>query len=184
MAQTIFQRYVLTTARPIDAQVLPEVDQLQGSADGVGLRQGARPVDAIQMQQQPAYRVGRSAAVIQQLGSRLVGRVAHVLLESVQQIGQQGLRQSEARHAGSQRGKHFAPARTGQATAVDRLQVLPVFPQVGQALRGASIALVGDIVCRACKVVDRRDGWAQGRRTQDRRHRKVFIVLDAHGSGF
>ena len=54
VAPAILGRQVVAAARQVDAHVLPEVDQLQGAADRVAVRQRLRIVHAIQMQQQAA----------------------------------------------------------------------------------------------------------------------------------
>ena len=74
VARAVGERQVEAAARQVDAQVLPEVDELQRGADGVRRAQRRGVVDAVEVQQQAADRVGRAAAVVEQLGAVGVAR--------------------------------------------------------------------------------------------------------------
>src|SRR5690606_9773984 len=84
---------VVAPAWNVFAQVLPKVDELQRCTDGVTLLQRLLVVHAVQMQQQPANRVGRAAAVVEQLSAVGIGgciaRFFNVLNEGAEQIIQQ-----------------------------------------------------------------------------------------------
>ena len=184
MRLQVSQRHVVAAARAVHAQVLPEVDELQRAADGVGLLQRHAVVDAVQVQQQPAHRVGRAAAVVQQGGAVGVVGVAHVLLKRVEQGLQQGQRQGVTLHLHPERGKLGLPARAGRVGPGGGMQVAPVLRQVGQADLWAGAAFVRQVVGRACKVVDGGHRRPQRRWAQQRGDGKVFIVLHAHGVRF
>ena len=93
MGSRVAQGDVAPPARHIHAQVLPEVDELQGRADLVGHRDEARIPYALEVQQQSANGIGGSAAVVQQLGAAGVHGVEHVLFEGIQKIVEQRFRQ-------------------------------------------------------------------------------------------
>ena len=81
----------------------------------------ARVVDAVEMQQQPADRVGRAAAVVEQFGAvgiaGAVARLLDVLHEGGEQVGQQRLGQREVAHGVRERAEHLGPARRGRCAA-------------------------------------------------------------------
>ena len=95
---------------PVEAHVLPEIDQLQAGADGVGLFQVLRAGGVEQMQHQPADRIGRARAVVQQRGVILVARDGDVLFEGRQQVVERRDRQLVARDGGRQRRRSRASA--------------------------------------------------------------------------
>ena len=75
----------------------------------------ARVVHAVEVQQQAADRVGRAAAVVEQLGAVgiacAVARLLDVLHEGGEQVGQQRLGQREVAHGLRERAEDFGPAR-------------------------------------------------------------------------
>ena len=182
------QGQVVALAGQVAAEVLPEVDELQRGANVVALRQQRGLGDAIQVQQQPPHGVGRQAAVVQQLGvvgvALAAGGAVHVLLKGAQQVVQQVQRQLVRVYVLCQRAKHPGPAGVG-ALGVLRgmVQGLAVGGQVGQALRGGGIALVGDVVGRAGKPIDGGNHRAQVWRAQPGRDRKVFFVCNTRFHG-
>ena len=155
--------------------------ELQCGADGVRLRQRARIVHAVQVQQQPADRVGRAPAVIEQL--RAVAVVCWVTSCS------NALSKSAAGARGAETARSWPPAGSntgGQrevagcpCAAASRSRT--VGRQIGQALLRRCFALVGQVVRRAGERVDGPNGRPQPRRAQQRRHRKVLVMIDAHG---
>ena len=70
----------------IDADILPEIDQLQRRADRVGLRQVLIAGGTVQVQHQPAYRIGRSAAVFHDLGEVCIAGLGDVLGKRIEEI--------------------------------------------------------------------------------------------------
>ncbi len=180
MRQRVGQRHVAATAWDVDAQVLPEVDQLQRRAHGVAAAQERGVVEAMKVQQQAADRVGRAAAVVQQGGAVRVTGMAGVLLEGVQQRGEQGHGQAVARDHRGERIEHAAPAAGAGAAGGGVQQVGAVVRQQRLALGGRRVALVGDVVGRAGEPVDGAHGRAQLGRTQPRGDGEVFVVFDAH----
>jgi hypothetical protein len=52
--------------------------------------------------------------------------------------------------------------------------------QIGQALRGRGVALVGQVIGRAREAVDGDDGRPQRRRAQQRRDREIFVMFGTH----
>ena len=103
-----------------------------------------------------------------------------VLLESVEQVVQQGSGQREVPDAAGQRVEHSLPLPGGAAAREHVLQIGPVGGQLLQPKADRRIPFVSDVVRSAREVVNRGHGGPQGRRTQPGRHRKVFVVIDAH----
>jgi len=168
------------TSRGIDAEVLPEVGELQRAADGVGPGQRASVVDAVEMKQQATDRVCRATAVIEQLGAVGVARLGGVLRERVEQVGEERHGQAMSGQLNGQRPEHLGPARRWRPTGRDRHEISAKRGQVGEARVGRRIAFIGDVVGRAGEAVDRNDRRTKLRRTQPGGHRKVFVVIDAH----
>ena len=173
---------VMAAAGDVHAQVLPEVDQLQGGADGVAFFQRLRAGHAIQVQQQTAHGVGGAAAIVQQLGAvgvaLGVAGFLHVLDEGAEQVVEQRHRQRVRAQHGLQRAEHSGPLRCGRLACGYPGQFGAVGGKVSEALRGRCVALVGNVVCRAGKGVDGCNGLAQVRRAQQRGHGEVFVVRD------
>ena len=105
MPAQVFLGQIDAVLVPVEAHVLPEIDQLQAGADGVGLFQVLRAGGVEQMQHQPADRIGRARAVVQQRGVILVARDGDVLFEGRQQVVERRDRQLVARDGGRQRPK-------------------------------------------------------------------------------
>jgi hypothetical protein len=84
---------VVPMACPVGAEVLPKIDQLQGTANGVAALQGQGVGHTVQVQQQAAHGVGGALAVTQQFIGVCVAVLdigeAHVLLKGVEQSEQQ-----------------------------------------------------------------------------------------------
>ena len=59
-------RQIDAILRPVDGDVLPEIDQLQRRANAVGTTQIIVTGTPDEMQHQPSDRVGRTAAVVEQ----------------------------------------------------------------------------------------------------------------------
>ncbi len=83
---------IAAPARQIHAAVLPKINQLQGGTDGVTVGKCLRAVHVVQVQQQASHRVGRAAAIVQQVGFVVVAHVErrhlHILHKGVEQIEQ------------------------------------------------------------------------------------------------
>ncbi len=178
---------VVAPARNVHAQVLPEVDELQGGADGVALRQGLGIRHAIQVQQQPPHGVGRAAAVVEQGGAVGVGGAVAgflgVLHEGAEQVVEQRHGQAMLAQHALQRAEHGGPARAGRRPRGHGGQLGAVGGQVAQALGRHGVALVGDVIGRARKGVQRGNGRAQVRRAQQRGHGKVLVVRHGRRRG-
>ena len=170
----------MPVARQIHAQVLPEVDQLQRRADGVGLAQRQRVADPVQVQQQPSHRIGRARAIVQQLRAVGIAGVAHILLEGVEQGMQPLRRQVMLADRLRQRREHCRPVSAVGSAVEHGLQVGAVRRQLSSSLRGGCVAFVGQVVGAACKSVQRHHGRAQRGRAQQRCDGKVFVVLLGH----
>jgi hypothetical protein len=178
VALQVGQRHVDAAARQVHAQVLPEVDQLQRAADGVGLAQRRRVADAVQVQQQPPDRVGRAAAVVQQLRAVGVARVAHVLLEGVEQGMQPALAAAHAREWPSASAGNTAGQRGLGGGRPAPLAGRRGRPQVGQRCAGAHrLRRPGRRPCGQSGRSPPRPGAA--RRAQQRCDREVLVMLDA-----
>ena len=103
----------------------------------------------------------------------------HVLLEGRQQVFERRQRQGKGADLSGQRGEHLRPAAVGLHPARSgRMQVAAIAGQRGQALGGAGIALIGQVVGGAGEVVDGRNGRAQARRAQPGGDRKILVMVD------
>src|ERR1019366_4910104 len=79
----------------IDADVLPEIRQLQSGANVIGEEMQLLLPLAVQQQDEPADRVRAAAAIIEHFGKIRVAAFDHVLLESREQVGEEAERQIE-----------------------------------------------------------------------------------------
>ncbi len=180
----IRRRHVDAAARRVDAEVLPEIGELERAADRVRLRQRRGVADAVQMQQQAADRVRRASAVVEQLGTIGVPCLDGVLREGIEEIGEQRCRESVLGKRARERSEHLGPARRRRLPDRDRVQVGAEGGEVGETRFGRRVAFVGDVVGRAREAVDRDDRRTKLRRAEPGGHREVFIVIDAHRLGF
>src|SRR5260370_26471170 len=87
MAMQYLERDVDAIFFHIDRHILPEIGELQGSTSGVGQAYTFGVVVTAQPQNEPTYRIGGIAAVVEQLLVGLVARDSLVLHESPNQIG-------------------------------------------------------------------------------------------------
>ena len=160
---------------------------MQGAADLVALRQRRGIVDTVQVQQQSADRVGRTAAVVQQFGPVGVAvagfSVTHVLCESTQQVGQQRNRQAIGADGLAQGDEDARPACAAGQPVGHSQQVAEIGVQILQALHGRRITLIGDVVGRSGEPVDRLNGRTQPRRAEPGGNGEVFVVFNRHGDG-
>ena len=113
VALQVFGRQVVAATHDVEADVLPEVDQLQGRADSIALRLRRCVADAIQMKQQPADRVGAAPAIVKQFPAACIARAVaaadHVLFKSRQQVPQRPLRQHEVADRAAQWNENAGP---------------------------------------------------------------------------
>ena len=73
----------------IDADILPEIRELQAGADVVGEHVQLLVAHAVQQQDEPPDRIRAAAAIIEHLGEIRVAALDHVLLEGGEQIGEE-----------------------------------------------------------------------------------------------
>ena len=167
---------------PVHGHVLPEVDELQAGADPVGHGQVFGGVGAVEVQHQPAHRVGRAAAVVRKLGKICVAGLAHILAEGVEQVAKEPDRQLELADvvpkAIEDRGQRGVVESFILLDGVERPAVVVEPRQADDRLR---VAFVGDVVGGAGKGVDGLDRLAQVRGQKEGRDGEVFVVVDGHG---
>src|SRR5665647_3525355 len=96
--QHLVLRQIDAVFAPIDFHVLPEVDQLQAAADRIRMREVWFGGGVEQMQQQPAYRVGRASAVLHEFGKVRIARLDDVLRKRVEQVVKRLQRQAVSAH--------------------------------------------------------------------------------------
>ena len=187
MEGAVGTRQVVAVAGDVHRQVLPEVDELQRSADRIALLQRLRVAHAIQVQKQPPHRVGGAAAVVQQFGAvGIAFGIAgffHILGEGAEQVFEQRHGQLVAAQHALQRQEHIRPAGRGRLPLRNRVQVGQVGRQVVQAGGRCGVAFIGNVVGRAGKGVDGGNRLAQVRRAQQRGDREVFVVRHGCGQG-
>jgi RNase P/RNase MRP subunit p29 len=154
----------------VNTHVLPEIDQLQRGANLVAFAQRQFIGHAVQVQQQAPDRVGRTGAVVKQLGVSLVAALPagemHVLFKRVKQVGQKVQGQLMRVHHLAQRLKHRLPACAHRQPAGAGDQIGAVGLQIKQAGGCVGITFVGQVIGGAGKVINRGDGrpemwWAQ-----------------------
>ncbi len=139
MALQRFERDVNAVLLQIDRHILPEIGQLKRGAGGVGEPDALGIGVSAQAQHQPADRVGRIAAVGEQV---LVGRIARhglVLHEGADQIGERLLRNLMPVDRAAQSDEH----RMAGAPGVHLIQLLAPPGQQAQAL-----LLVADLIAQ------------------------------------
>ena len=165
---------------PVEAHVLAEIEQLQAGANGVGVAQVRFNGLAEQMQQQPAYRIGRAAAVILQVGVIGVPGLDDVLRERIEQVAKQIQWQPVLANRGAEAlPRQIAPGFSGRG----RVELPPIAVQRGEPPGGRMFPFVGEIVGAAREPVDGLDRLAQRLWQQHRGDREVFVVGDGHGEG-
>src|SRR5260370_35573595 len=87
MAMQYLERDVDAIFFHIDRHILPEIGELQGSTSGVGQAYTFGVVVTAQPQNEPTYRIGGIAAVVEQLLVGLVARDSLARHERRNQIG-------------------------------------------------------------------------------------------------
>ena len=134
---------------------------------------------------QPTDRVRRPAAIVHQVGPRLVARDEHVLAERAQQILEQVQLEPEPPDRVGQRreDRRGVTGLVGDATGGGLLQ--PPLPclETRQTLGRGRLALVGEVVRHARERVDRGDVRSRGLRHQPRGDRKILVVARAPAAG-
>ena len=110
-------------------------------------------------------------------GEVAVAVLVDVLPESIQQVAKQLQRQLVVRDHRPQAQEYRMP---GGLIAPDGVEFRLVFRQQRATFVGRQVAFVGEVVGLAGEPVDRRHRLAQGRRQEDGRNGKVFVVIDGH----
>ena len=134
-----------------------------------------RLVAAEQLQHQPADRIGRARAIVEQCHAVGVAGRGHVLTESRQQRAEAVDREAVS----ANRRLKIRPVRRRPRRG-NRVEFAIEGLQGGQPVSGWSIALVGEVVGGAGEAVDGAHGRPQAARHQHRRDGKVFVVADPH----
>ena len=129
------------------------------------------------MQQQSSDRIGGAAAVVHQIVDVAVAILAHVLHEGVEQVAKQPQWQAVAGDRRAQAKKYRMLCRFA---AFNRVQFGLIAGEQRAALLRRKISLVGEIVGAAGEAINCRHRLAQGRRQQNGRNRKVFVVINGH----
>ena len=135
----------------IDADVLQEVDALQGAADGVRLPAVVGGVGAVELQHQPSDRIGRAAAVVLHIIGTGIARHAQILPECVDQVAKALPVQPVAG------GRRHQPVHHGDAAGCAAAGLLHrgiERQQGGLARHHRGIALIGQIVGMPRKMID------------------------------
>ena len=129
-------------------------------------------------QKQSSDRVGRPAAVVKQMFPVAIPVDANVLREGIEQCAQLIDRKRvlideriESRHHLGRLWRRLA-------------ECLIELCETCQAFGVCEITFIRQIVGKPGEVIERDDRWADRARHQDRRHRKVFVMLNRRpGSG-
>ncbi len=131
----------------------------------------------IQVQQEPAHRIGRAPAVIHDFAEIGVTALGHVLGERRKQVAEQADRQPMRGDHRRQIGKQWQLRRL---PAFDAIQLGGEPGKFVQTPFLRQVALVGKIIGLAGKRVDQLDRTAQPLRQQRRGNREVLVVIDRH----
>ena len=160
----------------VTGEILPEVDQLQAGANGVGHPHEFGVAAALQAEHDSTHGVGRPATVIKEFDPGGIVGFFLILLKRIDQVcegidGKAGLVDRLR-----ERDKNWMSWAAGEA-------VHKLLPPVGQRCnrlppRGC---LVGKVVGPAGKRVDVREMLPQPSRYEERSHGEVFIMACCHG---
>ena len=175
----VFQRQVDARLLPVDGHILPEVDELQGTADGIRIPEVFFICRTVQVKHQSSYRVRRPAAVVQQVRIAGVTGGHHILAEGREQVAEGLQGQGVIGDGLLQTGEDGM--RAGQLL-LDQVELRVVGMQRGQSFFRAGVAFIGDVVGAAGKGVDGSDCRPQAGRQQQRGHGEVLVVIDGHGA--
>ena len=135
---------------PIARHVLAEIHQLQPGADRVGQRRAARVMAAAEIKNQPADRIGRSLAIIQDVSGRRVTRDVLILAKRGQQSQKRLARNRELVDRAPQRHEHRMLCRAG----ITPFEL--VLPPIDQRQPLAHVGrFVGQVVGPTAKRVNR-----------------------------
>ena len=111
---------------------------------------------------------------IQVLVTALLRGVNHILLKRIKQIEQWLHGNVVQLNLARQCNEQGLPL-IDRGLASD--QCFTILPEQKQSMLGCSVTFVSKIVCRACKVINGRNGRAQTWRAQPTGDRKVFVVV-------
>ena len=176
-AGEILLRQVNPVLAPIHRDVLPEVDKLQRGADCVRMGEIGGRCRAIEVQEQPADRVGRAPTVVEQIGMSGVARRRDVLPECRKEIPEWVHRQRVPLNRGGEVGKRRIGLRT---TGRDAIEGALEAVQRGEPFGRLRVTLVGQVVGGAREPVNRQDCRPQVPRQQERGDGKVFVMDGRH----
>ncbi len=175
----VLERHVQSSQPPVAADVLPEVRQLQRRAQRVGGPVELLIVVARNPQHETAHRVCRSPAVVEHVVPRLVPVRRDILTKRAEQILEELHRKVARANRLSNREKYLIGRIAGFGLYTRVQPVLPIVQQP-QALNGRPTALVGKVIRRARKRIERRHVRAHGGGQQPRRNREILVVRARH----
>ena len=118
----------------VDGNVLPEVGELEGGADGVGKLGELLFAMAVEKEYQAANRVGTAAAVVEDGGEVLVAALDDVLFEGAEEIEKEGVGQVELRLGAEQGGEDPFVLGVVRLIGEGVLPGLPVVAENGETL--------------------------------------------------
>ena len=178
----VLLRQVDAALRPVDGDVLPEVDELQARADGVGIAQVAPGRPCGRVQQQAPDRIGRAAR--SSPSARRRWRSASSRRPGGRRRGGRGGARWAGRGPRSRRAGARTPGRRGRSPRSIASRRARVAVEPREALGVGRVALVGDVV--GARARSRR--WprpaAAGRAEAARRRRgSSRSARPARGSG-
>jgi hypothetical protein len=128
---------------PVDGDVLPEVDQLQGRTDAVRAAQVLFAGSPGKMEQQAPDRVGRPPTVVEQLRVVGVALLDDILRKGVEQVAEQRYGQLPL---GDDCRQLLEGLPGGRLATLDAVEFVPVFSQTLQADGVGSVAFIGNVV--------------------------------------
>lgn len=161
-----------TVLAEVHGDVLPEVGQLERGADAVRQPSQAGIAQAEQVKDDPAHRVRRVTAVMEQVvkGGVAAGRDIHP--EGGQEVPQELHGEVEAPDGvaeGDERGVRGRVLQTGVEQALPLAQAFEALPLVGGFVR--------EVVGGAGEGVDGADVRTEGLRQEPGGHREVLVVV-------
>ena len=133
-------RHVQASAAPIPTEILPEIRQLKGGAQGI--RGSIEPIVAIpgDPQHEPADRIRRPATVVEHVAPRSIAGRRGILTERTDEIVEQRHRQVERPNGVRNGGEHelvpIARRRFGRRPARDDVKALLPVAQLQPARVG------------------------------------------------
>ena len=149
----------------VDRDVLPEVDQMKGRADRIGVGQIGRARGAEQMQHQVPHRMRGAAAIVKQ--SRPIGEAGGVDL--LIERGHDIVERCERQFILCNHASEFAEQQRMHRRHPAACHGVEAGPKVGEermTLGGAPVAFLGDVSGRTGNLIDHADRRAQPLRQQ------------------